>query len=96
MECGIRIKLRFAGVLKIFAGDNEMEMEMPCGSSIKDLIAKLSSSNPKLFARLMNGKELMPDIYIAINDVDVRLLNDLATPLKNGDTILFLSYIHGG
>ncbi len=96
MECGVRIKLRFAGVLKIFAGDNEIDIEMPCGSSIKDLIAKLGSSNPKLLSRLMSGKELMPDIYIAVNDVDVRLLKDLATPLKDGDTVLFLSYIHGG
>jgi len=42
------------------------------------------------------GGRLRPDIYIAVNDVDIRLLSGLATRVEKDDVVLILAYIHPG
>lgn len=93
---GCTVRVRFAGVLVSLAGSSEVTVKVPCGSTLRDLLTTLTSGRPKLAERIFRGKSIAPGIYIAVNDVDVRLLNSLSTRLNDGDTVLILSYIHGG
>lgn len=93
-ECRVRVK--FAGVLVSFAGSEYLDVNVKCGSTLKELLRQLASINPRLKRRLIEDDGLWPGIYAAVNDTDIRLLNGLNTRLNNGDVVLFLSYIHGG
>ncbi|MFB6491234.1 MAG: MoaD/ThiS family protein [Thermoproteus sp. AZ2] len=87
------VKVKLAGVLVNLAGRNELTVE---ASTVRELIHALKAY-PKLYARIWDPRgRLMPDIYIAVNDVDVRLLSGLDTSLKPEDVVLILAYIHGG
>lgn len=93
-EC--RVKVRFAGVLVTLAGSEEVEVPVRCGLTLRELLRILVERNPRLKLRLVEDDGLWPGIYAAVNDVDIRLLSGLDTRLSDGDTILFISYIHGG
>lgn len=76
------------------AGRSELEVER--ARTVAELLSSLRIY-PKLYNRLFDRRgELAPDIYIAVNDVDVRLLSGLDTELKPGDRVLVLAHIHGG
>ncbi|MEL9991634.1 MAG: MoaD/ThiS family protein [Thermoproteus sp.] len=86
------VKVVLEGVLVNLAGKRELEVE---ASTVGELLEKLKEY-PKLYERIKRGRGLSPDIYIAVNDVDVKLLSGLDTGLKEGDVVLILAYIHGG
>jgi molybdopterin converting factor small subunit len=91
------VKVKLVGVLKALAlGKDQLEFNNI--NNIRDIINNLRTINDKLFKRVLDTTrgELMPDIYIAINDTDIRLLKGLDTPVKDGDEVLILAYIHGG
>ncbi|MFN7105043.1 MAG: MoaD/ThiS family protein [Pyrobaculum sp.] len=88
-------KVRLAGVLVALAGGrDELEVE---GETVKDVIKGLASISQKLYQRVV-GPDGRPraDIYIAINDVDIRLQSGLLTPVKKDDMVFILAYIHPG
>ncbi|MDT7870674.1 MAG: MoaD/ThiS family protein [Thermoproteus sp.] len=87
------VRVVLEGVLTYLAGRRELEVE---ASTVRELVERLREF-PKLYQRV-RGKEdgLSPDIYIAVNDVDIRLLSGLDTQLREGDVVLILAYIHGG
>lgn len=88
------IKVVLIGVLSHLAGRSELEVER--ARTVAELLSSLRIY-PKLYNRLFDRRgELAPDIYIAVNDVDVRLLSGLDTELKPGDRVLVLAHIHGG
>ncbi len=87
------VRVLLAGVLASLAGRRELRIE---AASVRELIEKLQDM-PRLYERIVRSKgKLYPDIYIAVNDVDIRLLSGLDTALKEDDTVLIMAYIHGG
>ena len=91
------IRVRLVGVLKALTLGKDY-VELNGVSTVRDVINGLRSINEKLFKRVFDPTrgELAPDIYVAVNDVDIRLLKGLDTPVKDGDEVLILAYIHGG
>jgi len=88
-------KVKLAGVLVALAGGKaELEVE---GDTVKEVLRNLAPVSQRLYERVM-GPDGRPraDIYIAVNDVDVRLLSGLLTPVKKEDVVLVLAYIHPG
>ncbi|AAL63881.1 MoaD/ThiS family protein [Pyrobaculum aerophilum] len=88
-------RVKLAGVLVALAGGrDEVVLE---GATVKEILSALSSISPKLYKRVV-GEDGRPraDIYIAVNDVDIRLLSGLNTPVKKDDVVLLLAYIHPG
>jgi len=100
MQNLITVKVKLVGVLKALLPitSSILEVKLSKGSKIKDLINYLCEMSKQLCNRLYdeNRDDLQPDIYIAINDVDIRLLNYLEEELQDGDNVLILTYIHGG
>lgn len=88
------VKVILDGVLVYLAGKRELQVD---AGSVRELIERLKDK-PKLYERITRGPrgELAPDIYIAVNDVDIRLLSGLDTPLGPEDVVLIIAYIHGG
>ena len=91
------VKVKLVGVLRALALGKDF-VELNGVITVRDIINGLKSINEKLFTRVFDASrnELMPDIYIAVNDIDIRLLKGLDTPVKDGDEVLILAYIHGG
>ncbi|WP_069807297.1 MoaD/ThiS family protein [Vulcanisaeta thermophila] len=91
------IKVRLAGVLRALALGRDY-VEVNGAGTVRDVVLGLGSINEKLLRRVYDPlrNELMPDIYIAVNDIDIRLLKGLDTPVEDGDEVLILAYIHGG
>ncbi len=89
------VKVRLAGVLRHLAGTDTVSVE---ATTVRELVEGLRTVNERLYERVWDcsEKDLAPDIYIAVNDVDIRLLDGLNTRVGDGDTVLLLSYIHGG
>jgi len=87
-------------VLKSLVSTNQGELEivLPVGSTVRDLIQQLYFKSPDLYSRIWDSTKstTWPDILILVNDVDVRLLNGLDTKLDDGVTVTFIAYIHGG
>ena len=88
-------KVKLAGVLVALAGGkDELEVE---GATVTDVLFNLAAVSKKLRDRVVDPEgRLRPDIYIAVNDVDIRLLQGLLTPVKKEDVLLILAYIHPG
>ncbi|MGC8542755.1 MAG: MoaD/ThiS family protein [Vulcanisaeta sp.] len=91
------IRVKLVGVLKALALGRDY-LELNNAGTVRDVINNLRAINDKLFRRVFDQSrnELAPDIYIAVNDVDIRLLKGLDTPVRDGDEVLILAYIHGG
>jgi molybdopterin synthase subunit MoaD len=88
-------KVKLGGVLVALAGGrDEVEIE---GNTVRDVLKGLASVSQRLYERVV-GPDGRPraDIYIAVNDVDIRLLSGLLTPVKKEDVVLVLAYIHPG
>ncbi|MEZ0319960.1 MAG: MoaD/ThiS family protein [Pyrobaculum sp.] len=88
-------RVKLAGVLVALAGGkDELEVE---GTTVKEVLINLATVSKKLRDRVVDPEgRLRPDIYVAVNDVDIRLLQGLLTPVKKEDVVLVLAYIHPG
>lgn len=53
----------------------------------------LLTERPELF---MKGPTVRPGILVLINDCDWDLLGTLGAELQEGDTVVFISTLHGG
>ena len=91
------VRVKLVGVLKALALGRDY-VELNGASTVRDVINGLRSVNEKLFKRVFDPERggLAPDIYVAVNDIDIRLLKGLDTPVRDGDEVLILAYIHGG
>ncbi|ADN51896.1 MoaD/ThiS family protein [Vulcanisaeta distributa] len=91
------VKVKLVGVLRALSLGKEY-IELNGVTTVREVINGLRSVNEKLFKRVFDSSrgELAPDIYVAVNDVDIRLLKGLDTPVRDGDEVLILAYIHGG
>ena len=67
------------------------------GGDVAAMIESLDGSFPGIKARLCDdGGELRHFVNIYINDEDIRYLESLATPVKEGDVLSILPALAGG
>ena len=67
------------------------------GGTVKAALADLVGQFPTLQERLFDqGGGVRRFINLYVNDEDVRFLDDLATPLKDGDTVSIIPAVAGG
>lgn len=88
-------RVLLAGVLVALAGGRG-ELEVP-GDTVEEVLRSLADLYPRLRGRIFGeGGRLRPDIYVAVNDVDIRLLDGLRTKVGRDDRVLVLAWIHPG
>lgn len=98
----MKLKLEFSGGLDIlFGGQKELQVEVPAAAdgqlTVRQLLPwtrdTLLQDRPELF---MKGDTVRPGILVLINDCDWELSGTLEAPLQEGDTVMFISTLHGG
>lgn len=66
------------------------------GADVGELITHLESQFPGIRDRLLDEKGVRRFINLYLNDEDVRFLEALKTPVKDGDTLTIVPAIAGG
>jgi molybdopterin synthase sulfur carrier subunit len=66
------------------------------GSTVQEAVAALTAQYPGIKAKLFDGERVRPHINIFVNDEDIRYLDEMATALKDGDTVVLLPAVAGG
>lgn len=83
-----------APLRSLTAGAATVEAEAP---DVGALLDALESRHPGLKARLVDASgELRSYVRIFVNEEDVRVLQQKATPLRAGDTVAIVPAIAGG
>ena len=96
----LRVKVQFYSTLRNTANQDEVEMEIPSGTTV---LTVLDQINKKYFvpneAQLIDpqSKELDTGIICLINQADVNLTGGLEQKItKDGKKITLISSLHGG
>jgi MoaD family protein len=76
--------------------DNQAKLEL-AGSTVREVLAALGRRYPPLRGRLFNDRgELNRFVNVFLNNEDVRFLQNLETPVKDGDGVAIVPAIAGG
>mgnify|MGYP000868664712 CR=1 FL=1 len=75
------------------AGERQVAAE---GTDLSQLISDLDSRHSGLADRLLEDGRLRRFVNVYLNDEDVRFLDGLATPLRDGDVVTILPAVAGG
>ncbi|GMH38060.1 hypothetical protein BSKO_05944 [Bryopsis sp. KO-2023] len=94
-----KLKLEFSGGLELlFDNRKEVDVDVPSEQlTVGNLLVwtrdNLLSDRPELF---MKGDSVRPGILVLVNDCDWELLGTLECEVKEGDSVVFISTLHGG
>lgn len=95
----MKLKIEMSGGLELLFGKLKVhKVDLPddtrnMRSLIKWMQANLLTERPELF---VSGETVRPGILVLINDADWELDGQLDYNLQEGDTIAFISTLHGG
>lgn len=93
----MRVRVRYFTTLRELAGSSEEELELENGSTLADLLKKITEKYGKEAKNYLFDKgEVDPSIYFLINGVSARSLKGLETTLEEGDVIVIIPPIGGG
>jgi molybdopterin converting factor subunit 1 len=81
----MRVHVRFFAALREAVGREDLDLDLPSGSTPEDVWTRLSSSHPELVAHRKN-------LAAAVN----RRYSAFAAPLSEGDEIVFIPPVSGG
>jgi MoaD family protein len=74
-------------------GAREVDAE---GTTVRDLLADLTSRFPALRERVLEEDELAPYVNVYVEGEDVRTREGLETPVREGGTVILLPAMAGG
>jgi MoaD family protein len=66
------------------------------GTSVKEVLDNLGVSYPGITGRLFDNGQLRRFINVYVNNEDIRYLDNLATPIKDGDEVAIIPAVAGG
>lgn len=66
------------------------------GGNVQELLANLGARHPGIVGRLFDNGQLRRFVNIYLNDEDVRYLENLSTPVKDGDVVSIIPAVAGG
>jgi sulfur-carrier protein len=66
------------------------------GSDVGEVLRSLVSDHPQTESQLFSDGELNRYVNVYLNDEDVRVLDGLATPVGDTDTLVILPAMAGG
>jgi molybdopterin synthase sulfur carrier subunit len=66
------------------------------GATVGDALADLVRQHPGLGGKLFDNGQLRPYVNVTVNDEDIRFLDDLATPVADGQLIDLIPAVAGG
>jgi molybdopterin converting factor small subunit len=66
------------------------------GGTVQAALADLGAKYPALAERLFQNGKVRPFINLYVNNEDIRYLDNLATPVKDGDELAVIPAVAGG
>jgi molybdopterin converting factor small subunit len=66
------------------------------GATVKGVLDDLGAKFPGLTARIFDNGQVRRFVNLYLNDEDVRYLDNLATPVKDGDELAIIPAVAGG
>jgi molybdopterin converting factor small subunit len=66
------------------------------GATVKAALADLVRQHPGLEAKLFDGGRLRPFVNIFVNDEDIRYLDEMDTPVTDGQIVALIPAVAGG
>ena len=88
------VEVRIPSVLqKLTGGQRRLQYE---GATVDELLDAIDGDYSGFRDQLVENGELRRFVNIFLNDEDVRFLQQLKTPLKDGDTVAILPALAGG
>jgi molybdopterin synthase sulfur carrier subunit len=89
------VLVRIPTPLQKLVGDkSEVQAE---GATLREVVQSLASQNEEFKTRLLDDSgELRRFVNVYVNEEDVRFLQKLDTPLKDGDEVSIVPAIAGG
>jgi sulfur-carrier protein len=92
---GAKVTVHIPTPLRSQVGD-QSKLEL-AGGTIREVLDDLGRRYPKLRERLFNDRdELNRFVNVFLNDEDIRFLQSLETPVKDGDGVTIVPAIAGG
>lgn len=92
----IKVKIRFLGHLATEYGSSELVLELPEGTTLRQLLIRLRSLSRVFRDVVTEEGETTVSYLVFINGVDAELLEGYDTILDDGSEILLLPVAHGG
>jgi MoaD family protein len=87
------VEVKVTSVLQKVTGAKVVQGE---GGTVSELLSDLDSRYPGFKKQIMQGGNLHRFVNIYLNDEDIRYLDQLNTPVKDGDSISILPALAGG
>ncbi len=75
--------------------DNQAVVEAT-GTTVKALLDNLAQKFPGIAQRLLENGQVRRYVNVYLNDEDIRYLDNLATPVKDGDELSIIPAVAGG
>jgi molybdopterin synthase sulfur carrier subunit len=76
--------------------DGQAKLEFT-GGTVREVLSALQERYPKLKGRLLDEKnEVNRFVNVFLNEEDIRFLENLDTPVKDGDGVMIVPAIAGG
>ncbi len=75
--------------------DNQTTVEA-AGGTVKAVLDDLAAKFPALSQRIFDNGQVRRFVNIYLNDEDIRYLDNLATPVKDGDELAIIPAVAGG
>jgi molybdopterin converting factor small subunit len=66
------------------------------GSTVQGVLDALGAKYPGITQRLFDNGQLRRFVNLYLNDEDIRFLENLATPVKDGDDLAIIPAVAGG
>ena len=74
-------------------GERQVEAQ---GENVRELLDDLMSRFPALQSQLVAGDDIAPFVNVYVEGEDVRTLDGLETPVREGSTVILLPAMAGG
>lgn len=87
------VDVKVTSVLQKITGAKVVQGE---GSTVGELLSDLDGKYPGFKSQIMQDGNLHRFVNIYLNDEDIRYLDQLNTPVKDGDQISILPALAGG
>jgi MoaD family protein len=66
------------------------------GATVEAVLAELGKKFPAIQAKLFDNGRVRQYVNLYLNDEDIRYLDNLATPVKDGDELAIIPAVAGG
>jgi MoaD family protein len=91
-----KVKVKFFGPFRNLFGSREVEVELPCGARLWELLRRIGDTPERESELFASADAIQPHLVIMKNGSPVQKPGGLEEPLKDGDIIAVFPFMGGG